>query len=453
VEKTKELIVLIQDLQRWLYKGGRRNTEQWWELMIRKARLARKLALVVREEWSRKTRTAFILVGKDWEKNLRSRDKSFVYMACNDLTRHCYVGETGRTVKQRADEEITNAKNRETDFEKRMDELGTETWFWIPIERVRPGKDEKRRRLDREAKRGNELKPDLNMIPRKRGDRRKKKYTTRNHRTAEMKESRVGLWGKGTWFSMKETGKERTVAEGPDVGDVMAALHYDRDYILTARWGEDEGTGWKRARCLVENRLTLNRWKREKTGSCRMRGRQTIEVPTERLRTLATKRNSWSHHLRKVPARTLLDYWALTEQFPHQERRLVRHVLRQYQRKGMNLPTQSELVVRVRTTRDVDKSELRRTAMRHVIEDSSLTKVAKAYMKEGTRVVMTRGKTIRSMLTNYYKTAENYDEWTCAGPPWSTMVCGRRTLSCEDEGHGRGDRGVGKDSGERCYLG
>ena len=68
----------------------------------------------------------------------------------HDLSRIGYVGESGGATKCRADKEITDAKKERTDLERAMNRLGTETFFWIMLYSVRPGRGEKRRRWGKE---------------------------------------------------------------------------------------------------------------------------------------------------------------------------------------------------------------------------------------------------------------------------------------------------------------
>jgi hypothetical protein len=202
--RTKILIVLIQDVQRWARRAGRRDRKEWWELMIMKAKLAKKLACATNDKWAKRVRKSFRIAGWDWENVLREDRESMVYIVMNDMTSHCYVGETGRSIKERADEELTSAKHQRTKFEKEMWRLGEETWFWLPLVKVSQGKHEVRRRQEEESTMIGEMTPDMNTAKTRRGKGWRGRKARRGRRGKE--ERRCHREGR-TRFEARAVGK------------------------------------------------------------------------------------------------------------------------------------------------------------------------------------------------------------------------------------------------------
>ena len=193
----------------------------------------------------------------------------------------------------------------------------------------------------------------------------------------------------------------------------------------TAVWKEgSEGGGWAKAKRLIgvnqrKQLKEVREWRQRRDGSCEviLKGIETKSV-MKKLRRLATERHAWASHLRKVSMYRLMEYWTTTNEIEGKDRVKIRKVLRGYQRRGYNLPSEGELTVKIGMTKEVEKREIFSLLRGHIIDGSALSEISKRYLKENSRVVMRRGKTVESVLANHYKSVRNYHKTECAGLPW-----------------------------------
>jgi hypothetical protein len=430
--RTRRLVMLIQDVQRWAWKAGGRDTKEWWRLMIMKAKLIRKLAFSTHDNWAKKVRKAFEIAGWDWVRVLEGQHRSMVYIAFNDLNSHCYVGETGRQLKKRADEEITNAKKRETKFEKAMSRLGEECWFWLPLVSVRGGKHEVRRRQGEESTMIGEMTPDMNTARTGKGrwDRGREERKDRG-RTGRGRRGGAAIGGR-TMFEARAKGRAKEVVTGDNIGEVLETIgDSHREVVVTVKWGEDGGKGWKRAKTVFlgseakQMAGTLGKLRASRGTKCELelRGMTRHDV-LKKLRVLVNHRDSWRGHLRKVSMWQLFDYWVLAGDLALQERLKVRKALRKYQRGRYSLPTNDGLTLRVHMTEAVGRREVGALAQKHIVQTANLTQAGKKFAGDSTRVIMTKGETVEGILANHYRATKGFDEVECAGPPW-----------CDDDNH------------------
>jgi hypothetical protein len=423
--RTKRLMILIQDVQRWAINPGGRDRKEWWRLMVMKAKLAKKLAFSTNDKWAKRVRKAFRIAGWDWEKVLMEDRESMVYTAMNDITSHCYIGETGRSIRVRADEEIVCAKQQRTRFEKAMWRLGEETWFWLPLVRVGKGKHEVRRRQKEESTMIGEMTPDMNTAKvrwkKSRGRR------TRRDRGRKGKRRRGDAIMRGrTRFEAKVVGGGTAKVEGFDIGEILEQIGEDnREVEVVVRWGEDEGRGWKRAETAMigpEVREMVRKLKKMRIGReqyCKlvMRGRNREDV-RKKLQGLVNHKHAWRAHLKTVTMRVLFDYWVVAGDLKVCDMIKVRSILRKYQKGKYILPTMSDITLRIQNTETLKRREMQDMAQRHIVGKEAMSRLGKRYVNENTRVVMTKGTTIEGILSNHYRTSAGYEEVECAGAPW-----------------------------------
>jgi hypothetical protein len=224
-------------------------------------------------------------------------------------------------------------------------------------------------------------------------------------------------------FEVEQEGKR--MVRDFDLGDALEEMDRENGVSITATWKEGSGGwGWKKAERLIgldqkDQLRNLREWRKKREGKCEviLRGLETTHVMMK-LRSLATKRYGWSNHLRKVSMHRLMEYWTMTEEIEAKDRVKVRNVLRRYQRQGYNLPSEGELTMKIGMTKEVEKREISTLLNEHIIGGSTLSSISTRYLRENSRVVMRRGRTVENVLANHYKSVQNYHKAECAGLPW-----------------------------------